>query len=407
MRLDYLVGGFRISVSPQSTTPGPRTHILGMIAALQREGVDVVLRVASDFPGMSRFARVRESDYVGASTAKVVVADIVRIVAAIWCGLNVLVRSFGRSNDVEVLYERLSVFQSLSSFHVAKRRAVRVVEANGILTRETAVDRKVLVLSGLAGWLERRVLRRADVVVAVSEALATELSKYADVPRERILVIPNGADPGLAEVSLPPVRAASPRIGFVGAVVPWQRLDKLLAAVALLGEREGGGGRGASVQIIGDGPALQPLKLLAAELGIDDQVDFVGGVPHGRAMELLREWSIGYAGHEKSSSAVMYHSPLKLYEYAALGLHIMCSPSADAAQLAADGASIAAFPSSDDGVEPVLTALTAAIRAAASDTGAARTRRRVAVFDHHTWDARARLLLNTVVEARARHRDSQ
>lgn len=398
MRLDYLVGGFRISVSPQSTTPGPRTHILGMIGALGREGVDVTLRVASTFPGMGRFARVRESDYVGASTAKVFVADLVRMAAALWCGLNVFVRTFGRSGDVEVIYERVSVFQSLSSFHVAKRRAVRVVEANGILTRETVVDRKVLVLSGVAGWLERRVLRRADFIVAVSAALAAELSEYAGVPSERILIVPNGADPALAAEPLPPVAAAAPRIGFVGAVVPWQRLDKLLGAVALLVGEQDGDGVDSNVQIIGDGPELKPLEALAEELGIAERVDFVGGVPHARAMELMRSWSIGYAGHEKSSSAVMYHSPLKLYEYAALGLHIMCSPSMDATQLAADGASIAEFRSSDEESEPVLAALSEAIQRAVADTDAARVDRRGVVADRHTWDARARLLLETVAE---------
>lgn len=393
MRLDYLVGGFRISVAPNSTTPGPRTHILGFVEALRRGGVQVKLRVASTFPGMGRFARVRESDYMGASSRKVFLADLVRIAAALWCGFVVFFRTVGRSGDVEVIYERLSVFQSLTSFHAGKRKAVRVIEANGILTRETAVDRKVLVLAGLAGWLERRVLRRADVIVAVSDALAREVSAYAGVPIARIVVIPNGADPALAAAPVSP-RASAPRIGFVGTVVAWQRLDKLLTALATPESEVAG----AQLQIIGDGPELAPLKVLAQELGVGDRVDFTGSVPHAQAMELMRSWSIGYAGHEKSSSAVMYHSPLKLYEYAALGLHVICTPSADARSLADDGASVSEFSASDESSEAISLALVAAVHAALADSESDRAARRAAVTEKHTWDARSQVLLDNVAK---------
>src|SRR5205085_4509023 len=47
-------------------------------------------------------------------------------------------------------------------------------------------------------WLGRRLLRRAALVIAVSERTARDASELAGVPEDRLVVIPEAAAPGFA-----------------------------------------------------------------------------------------------------------------------------------------------------------------------------------------------------------------
>ena len=82
-RVDYLVGGFRISLDTDSNTPGPRTHIVNFVEGLRQNGCLPQVLLASNFPFMKRFTRIKQSDYSSVGSGRVVVADAVRIVAAV------------------------------------------------------------------------------------------------------------------------------------------------------------------------------------------------------------------------------------------------------------------------------------------------------------------------------------
>ena len=57
-------------------------------------------------------------------------------------------------------------------------------------------------------WLGRRLLRRADLIVAVSKATARDARRFARVAEERLLVIPEAAAPGFR-----PAEGAAERVG--------------------------------------------------------------------------------------------------------------------------------------------------------------------------------------------------
>jgi len=388
--VDYLVGGFRISIGPESTTPGPRTHIVAFVEALRQSGTRVRTVLASDLPFLSRFARVQQSDYVGAAGWKIHAADVVRVGAAIWSGMCVFALS-ATAPAPSVIYERVAVLQSLSSFHRFKRRAVRIVEANGVLSRETAQDRKVLRAERLATALERHVLRRADLVVAVSTALKTELVQHAGIAPSKVLVVPNGVSDAFFDAVR--VERSSDRvtIGFVGSVVAWQHLDEFLEAVQDV-RRARTDGRRIAVEIVGEGGDLARLERMVTDRGWTGSVTFLGRLPHEDALQRMRSWDLGFAGHRRSSSASMYHSPLKLYEYAALGLIVVCTPSADATALAASGASLHTF-EERSGLEGALRSALADLDRSTAEEMAERRER---VRQSHSWRARTELLMRTV-----------
>lgn len=388
--VDYLVGGFRISLGASSNTPGPRSHIEGFTTALKSLGYPIRISLASDFPGMSRFAGIREGSYKGSSSAKVWIADFVRVGASLWSGVNVFKETLTRTKP-DVIYERLAVFQSLTSFHAHKKQAFRVIEANGILSRETAKDRQALKIEWYARWLEKRVLRRADLVVAVSENLREELVNFANLNREKILVVPNGIDPEICRIP----RAESMRrtVGFVGAIVGWQHLERLIEAVFQINQSASSPDETVDLEIIGEGPELLSLQQLAKSLDMNNHVKFHGRLSHEKAILSMTGWDVGFAGHEKSSSASMYHSPLKVYEYAALGVSILCTKSADAMALKATGSTVHFI---GEGALTLEEALTEALLERNQMDSQMVGEMRLAVEQSHGWEERAKLVLDTV-----------
>ncbi len=122
--------------------------------------------------------------------------------------------------------------------------------------------------------------RRADVVVALDETMARELHEAGFDPR-RIVRLDNGIPVEAFRPTLP--RRAYRRIVgvegrdvlvFVGRLAPQKGLDLLLRAlVPVFAQRPQ-----ACLMLVGEGPERPALEALARELGITDQVCFLGYV---------------------------------------------------------------------------------------------------------------------------------
>jgi glycosyltransferase involved in cell wall biosynthesis len=386
LQLDYLVGGLRISLGAETTTPGPASHIRSFTDALRSAGVSTLQYLSSEQPGLSRLATVREGSGASSKTVILPIADVIRIAA--YCANRHRVAKWSRASTANIVYERAAVMSDLASCHSRVRRkdALRVVESNGIFSRETAQDRGALRLEAVARKVEVQVYRSADLVVAVSERLADEICEFAGVDRQKIFVLPNGVPTVLCE--MPIDNYPSERIiGFAGALVEWQSLDKLLEAFAQVSEqlRTASDQRSWVVEIVGDGPEQANLANMTRSLRIVDRVRFVPRMPQGQLYNRMCQWEVGFAAHVATSSRSMYHSPLKLYEYAALGLKIVCTDSADAADLRRSYASINIC-SAD--TRDVARALVKA--AEASNSRFERSERRTRVVENHSWTRRVR-----------------
>src|SRR5437763_5993926 len=83
--------------------------------------------------------------------------------------------------------------------------------------------------------------------------------------------------------------------------------------------------------VVGDGPALAPLKKRAERLGISSKVTFAGLVDQSRLPEYLAAFDIAL-----QPSAVDYASPLKLFEYMATGKAIVAPNQANIREVLAD-----------------------------------------------------------------------
>ncbi len=127
-------------------------------------------------------------------------------------------------------------------------------------------------------WLQRRMLRRFEAVVAVSVPLGRELEAFVTDPT-RLHVLPNAwSSPAelLARAEARDRLGAPPDeivLGWVGRLTGEKGLDVALEAVAAVAEPT------PVLHVLGDGRLRSELEERARELGIADRVRWHGIVP--------------------------------------------------------------------------------------------------------------------------------
>jgi glycosyltransferase involved in cell wall biosynthesis len=133
-------------------------------------------------------------------------------------------------------------------------------------------------------------------------------------------LLPLGANiPMGMQVQAPEVRGENPIFVYAGTL-DGRDLSVLLHAFKLAS---------ASVvsrlRIIGDGECRLELEAIASKLGITNEVDFVGHIPHGsKFSELLSTSTLGIV-HVPPTPYYAGQPSTKLYEYWAHGLPVLCS----------------------------------------------------------------------------------
>jgi glycosyltransferase involved in cell wall biosynthesis len=237
----------------------------------------------------------------------------------------------GRKAKPDLIYQRANIHM-LGAAWAAKLWGTRLfVEVNAPLTRERQKS-PGLAWPKLARWSEHYLWREATMVLAVTETLAQEVAA-AGVPRDRLSVIANGVDPrrfqrqerDLAKT----VAGLKDRLilGFVGYVREWHGLEHVIDLLA-------GDGRlcDGHLVVVGDGPARPALMARAHRLGIAHRVFFTGVVARDDVARLASTFDIALQPEVTS-----YASPLKLFEYMAMGHAIVAPDSANIREVLSHG----------------------------------------------------------------------
>lgn len=144
-------------------------------------------------------------------------------------------------------------------------------------------------------WLQMRLFKRFDGVVAVSARIAESLEQ-AGTARERIHLIPNAWADNVAFADRAAAREAlglpgeATVIGFVGRMIEAKGGDVFLRALARL-RRDASDALPFESILIGDGPERAAWTALAAELELEPAPRFHGALTHAaplfRAFDLL------------------------------------------------------------------------------------------------------------------------
>jgi len=145
--------------------------------------------------------------------------------------------------------------------------------------------------------------------------------------------------------------------------------------------------------VVGDGPMRVAWETQAAELGLSDHVRFVGRVPWPEVPEYIAGFDLGYVGPVPLAAGVMYLSPLKLYEYAAMSKPIVAAAYSDALRLKADNVPCFLF---DPGNSEDLKRTLRQAYAARNRWCSMGTLAREVMLKKHSWDVRVQQLAASV-----------
>jgi glycosyltransferase involved in cell wall biosynthesis len=141
-----------------------------------------------------------------------------------------------------------------------------------------------------------RTARVADAIVINSESLRAEVQRYLDVDPTKLHLIPEAVDhdlfrPGDHDEAVELIArrhgVSGPFILFVSSLWPYKNCAGLLRAFAVARPRL----EGRKLAVVGPGRDVEyvaELRGLAAELGIADDVAWIGGVPLAETVDFYR-----------------------------------------------------------------------------------------------------------------------
>lgn len=231
----------------------------------------------------------------------------------------------GRRENFDVIYRRHHLYNS--EYLLGKLFGIPSVrEMNGIVADEARITGRGDSFSlRVIDWIERSGIRKADRIIVVTPRMKELLENDYRVPGNGIVVVENGANTDMFRpMSTTEAQKAldlDPRhryVCFVGSLSQWQGVDYLIRAAPAVLEKV----PATCFLIVGDGVMKDELTMLAEQLGVSDNVVFVGRAPYQRVPLYINASDV--CSVPKTVTRVGY-SPLKLHEYMACGRPVVAT----------------------------------------------------------------------------------
>ena len=223
-----------------------------------------------------------------------------------------------KQHKPDCLYERYNLYLPAGVWIKRRHKLPMLLEVNAPLFAERS-RYDGIALPSLAKWTEHYTWCGADKVLPVTQVLADYI-KQAGVSAEKLVVIPNGINKERF-AHVPSQEQAKQRLGlsgrlvlgFTGFIRDWHGLDNV---VDFLADAPDDVPR--HLLIVGDGPARASIQRRADELGVADKLTITGIIGREQVADYIAAFDIAL-----QPSVVDYASPLKLFEYLALGRAIV------------------------------------------------------------------------------------
>jgi glycosyltransferase involved in cell wall biosynthesis len=267
---------------------GQNVHVSELAQALATLGVEVVVHTRRDDPTLPRRVSLAPNvvvDHVDAGPATPLPKD----------DLLPHMQAFAIDLQGQWMVDRPDVVHShfwmsgLASLDAASELRIPVMHtyhALGVVKRRQQGDADSSPAQRIL--TEARIAREARHIVATSADEAAELMHMGG-SADRITVVPCGVDLRRFCVRGPAEpRASRPRVVVVGRMVERKGIGNVLTALALLPDVELVVAGGPPRDRLDHDAEVRRLRKLAAELGVDDRVEFRGAVDRTAVPALLR-----------------------------------------------------------------------------------------------------------------------
>lgn len=387
MRIAYLCADGGVPVFGQK---GGSVHVRAMIKAFRAEGHEVEVFCAEAGDDCIEFPVTA----IGPSFPPVADREAKeQRLMAIAAEMQRRVERRHDSLPFDLVYERYGLW-SAAGVRAGRRLGLpSVIEVNAPLVEEQSNFRR-FVLRDAARSIEAEVFSQATALAVVSQGVADYVLSHG-AANAGVHVIGNAVDgsafhPGVPAATVPGIPADSFVVGFTGSLKAWHGTEVLLDAFAMVQR-----GIPAHLLIVGDGPERTALMERATALGLQGSVTMTGWVPHRDLPGLIACMDAAVAPYP--AMANHYFSPLKLFEYLAMGRAIVASRIGQTADLlGATGSGLLVAPGD-------AAAMAGALQRLATDPKLAQKLRQTASLQahRHDWRANARRIIDLFPEVKA------
>jgi glycosyltransferase involved in cell wall biosynthesis len=311
-----------------------------------------------------------------------------------WAGLQAGSRDFGYLQNIvqhfqpEAIVYRTRLFNQ-APFKVGKQNGIPVLcEINTLKTIENRINGHTRVTS-LTKNAERRMIHEADAIFTVSNAIARQIERYC--PQGPVHVIPNGVDVDVFNPDCYDKNKAKSRlglngkkvIGYVGSYKKWHGLDTTMETLSLLQKID----PSYHLILVGHGECSLQVNAMVSRLRLDHAVTQTGPVPHDAIGDIMAAFDVALMSYPVIDP--FYFSPLKMFEYMAMGVCVVATAVGQIAEVISSGENGLLVSSPEPGQFAI--AVQEAMEQAASLGPAGRRH----VMNHYSWQANARQVLET------------
>ena len=234
-----------------------------------------------------------------------------------------------------IIYERYAFFEFSTVFLKKKFNSFLVLEVNGAVNRKDPVHGRKIVMKALAGLLEKKMFAAADLIVVVSSALKHSLVEEIGVPSEKIIVTHNAVDlkkfdqTRTGEKIRKTLQLGQKKvIGFVGSFTFWHGLGFLINSTADLLRND----KNVHLLLVGDGREREAISKMIEQENLTESVTITGRVPHENIPSYIAAMDIGVMPDSNN-----FGSPMKIFEYMAMGKPVISANYAPIAEVIQEG----------------------------------------------------------------------
>lgn len=361
-------------------------HIRGIVKALRQLGAEVDLLGPPGVEAENQKGDSAEGSGKGlwpliSERAPQVFFEILELCYNIYGAVALQRRLNIRSYDL--IYERYALFCAAAAIMSRLWKIPFFIEVNDAVVIERS---RPLILKSLASKMERWVLNQASVIYTITEHFKTLLHQAYSIPEQKIQVTPNAVDPELFQIAKSSVSRqelgiqAKNVIAMTGAFVHWHGLRFLAEALSDIVEE-----KDIHLLFVGDGPGRFDVESVAQKKGFLHRVTFTGFVAPEKVPHYLSLADIFVIPDTNP-----HGSPIKLFEFMAMGKPIVAASYAPIRSVLEDGRDGLLFSPRND-VE-----FRKRLLEVLDNPGLAQRLGETAqlkVFRRYTWKANARVIL--------------
>jgi glycosyltransferase involved in cell wall biosynthesis len=168
---------------------------------------------------------------------------------------------------------------------------------------------------------EKKALLEANTIVAITGGIKDDLVKFFEIEKDLIAVFSDGVNTeNFAKVKVDKKMRSAVHIVYTGTFKDWKGVDVLVKSVKYIGSE------GVKIKLIGGiGEDRDRIEKLVKEEGLEDKISVKGFLSQDDMIRELKSSDIAVIPNLKTDIGERYTSPLKLFEYLACGLPIVCS----------------------------------------------------------------------------------